>query len=146
MQVSRVAYDRFEMQLPAPEPGWEPLTEGCVAREVASWLWQFGPTPLIAVVERDGKKAPGWVSSRLSVEVPWNGGVANAVILEQEPELEQFLMEGAPHQRTHFMWPRRSPAKTFEAMCNGAWKDEVEGEATVSPVGCVQVLQLQPCG
>lgn len=143
MQVSRVAYDRFELQLPAAEPGWEPLGEDCVARDVASWLWQFGPTPLIAVVEHDGKK-PKWVSSRLTVDVPWNGGVAAAVILEQEPELERFLVEGAPHRRTHFMWPRRSPAKTFEALCNGDWRDEVEGHAGVSASGTVEVFQLQP--
>jgi hypothetical protein len=143
MQVSRVAYDRFEMQLPAPEAGWEPLGEGCIAREVAAWLWQFGPTPLIAVVEHDGK-VPKWVSSRLTVDVPWDGGVAAAVIVEREPELERLLIEGAPHRRTRFLWPRRSPAKTFEAMCGGNWKDEVEGHATVSPRGCIEVLQLQP--
>jgi hypothetical protein len=143
MQVSRVAYDRFELLLPTPEPGWEPLTEGCIAREVGNWLWQFGPTPLIAVVEHPGKK-PKWVSSRLSVEVPWNGKVAAAVIIETEDELERFLSEGAPHRQTHFVWPRRSPAKTLEAMCAGKWQDEVEGEATVSPAGSVEVLQLQP--
>lgn len=143
MQVSRVAYDRFELQLPSPEPGWEPLGEGCVARDVAAWLWQFGPTPLIAVVEHDGK-SPKWVSSRLTVDVPWSGGVAAAVILENEREAVDFLMQGAPHRQTHFLWPRRSPAKTFEAMCNGRWQDEVEGHATVTPSGCVEVQQLQP--
>ncbi len=143
MQVSRVAYDRFELQLPAREPGWEPLTEGSIAREVAGWLWQFGPTPLIAVVEHTGKK-PTWVSSRLCVDVPWRDGVAPAVIIENESELERFLSEGAPHRQTHFMWPRRSPAKTLEAMCTGRWQDEVEGQAEMSAAGSVEVLQLQP--
>lgn len=143
MLVSRIAYDRFEMELPAPEPGWEPLTEACVAHDVASWLWQFGPTPLIALVEHDGKK-PGWVSSRLSVDVPWDGRNAAAVIVESETDLEQLLVDGAPHRRTHFMWPRRSPAKTFEAMCGGRWQDEVEGHATVSAEGKVEVQQLTP--
>lgn len=143
MLVSRVAYDRFELDLPKPEPGWEPLGEDCVAHDVARWLWQFGPTPLIAVVEHDGKK-PKWVSSRLTVDVPWSGGVAAAVILERSEELVAFLKEGAPHKRTHFVWPRRSPAKTFEAMCGGDWKDEVEGHAIVTPTGNVEVQQLQP--
>jgi hypothetical protein len=53
-------------------------------------------------------------------------------------------MEGAPHRRTHFLWPRRSPAKTFEAMCGGRWEDEVEGHATVARDGKVEVQQLQP--
>ena len=131
------------MQLPAPEPGWQPLSEGCIAREVAGWLWQFGPTPLIAIVEHDGKK-PKWVTSRLSVDVPWNGSVAAAVLLEREGELETFLEEGAPHVRTSFLWPRRSPAKTFEAMCTGRWQDEVEGHAWVTADSAVEVLQLQP--
>jgi hypothetical protein len=142
MLVSRVAYDRFELELPRPEPGWEPLREGCVARDVASWLWRFGPTPLIAVVEHDGKR-PRWVTSRLSVDVPWSGAVAAAVILEREDELAQFIAEGAPHRRTHFLWPRRSPAKTFEAMCSARWEDEVEGHAVVTPDGKVEVQQLQ---
>lgn len=142
MQVSRVAYDRFELQLPASEPGWEPLAEGSIARDVASWLWQFGPTPLIALVEHAGKK-PRWVSSRLTVDVPWNGAVAAAVIVETEAELGRFLAEGAPHRETHFMWPRRSPAKTIEALCTGRWRDDVEGEATVTPTGAVEVVQLQ---
>lgn len=142
MLVSRIAYDRFELELPHPEPGWEPLTEAVVAREVASWLWQFGPTPLIAVVEHGGKK-PRWVTSRLAVDVPWSGGVASAVILEREDELAQFIAEGAPHRATHFVWPRRSPAKTFEAMTTGRWQDEVEGHAIVMPDGKVEVQQLQ---
>ena len=66
-------------------------------------------------------------------------------LIESEKELVQFLNEGAPHKETHFMWPRRSPAKTFEAMCSGKWQDEVEGHANVSPAGSVEVLQLQPC-
>lgn len=143
MLVSRVAYDRFELRLPSPEPGWEPLGEGCVARDLAAWMWQFGPTPLIAVVEHEGKR-PAWVSSRLSVDVPWSGGIAAAVILEQECEVAEFLVAGAPHRRTHFLWPRRSPAKTFEAMCGGDWKDEVEGHAIATPSGVVEVQQLQP--
>ena len=131
------------MQLPAPEPGWQPLTEGCIAHEVAGWLWQFGPTPLIAIVEHQGKK-PKWVTSRLSVDVPWEGGVAAAVLLEREDDLEHFLEEGAPHAQTHFLWPRRSPAKTFEAMCTGRWQDEVEGHAWITASSSVEVLQLQP--
>ena len=111
--------------------------------EVSTWLWQFGPTPLIAVVEYTGKK-PKWVTSRLSIDVPWNGLLAAAVLIETESELETFLEEGAPHKATHFMWPRRSPAKAFEAMCAGKWQDEVEGHASVSASGSVEVMQLQP--
>lgn len=145
MQVSRVAYDRFELQLPPREPGWEPLAEGCVARDVAGWLWQFGPTPLIAIVEHDGA-VPRWLTARLTVEIPWDGSIAAALVLEERRDLELFLVEGAPHRTTHFLWPRVSPAKTFEAMCAGGerWKDAVESHATVAPTGVVEVSQLQP--
>lgn len=145
MQVSQVAYDRFELQLPAPAPGWEPLAEGCVARDVAGWLWQFGPTPLIAVVEHDGE-IPRWLRARLTVEVPWDGSIAAALVLEERGDLELFLMEGAPHPRTHLLWPRISPAKTFEALCarGDAWTSAVEGHARVAGPDVVEVLQLQP--
>ncbi len=143
MLVNRVAYDRFQMQLPSAEPGWEPLAERSVAHDVASWLWQFGRTPLIAVVAHDGKK-PKWVSSRLSVDVSWRSGPASAVIIERESDLEAFLVEGAPHLHTDLLWPRRSPAKTIEALYSGKWADEVEGHATVSPSGAIEILQLEP--
>ncbi len=145
MQVSRVAYDRFELQLPSPEPGWEPLSEGCVARDVAGWLWQFGPTPVIAIVEHDGE-VPRWLAARLTVEVPWDGSIAAALVLEERRDLELFLMEGAPHPRTHLLWPRISPAKTFEALCAGsdAWTAAVEGHARVAGRDLLEVLQLQP--
>jgi len=145
MQVSRVAYDRFEMQLPAPEAGCEPLAEACVAQDVAGWLWQFGPTPLIAIVEHDGE-VPRWLSRRLTVGVPWDGRTAAALILEDRGDLERFLVEGAPHGKTHLLWPRVSPAKTFEALCTAGatWADTVEGHARVVGSDVVEVMQLQP--
>lgn len=138
-----MAYDHFQIHLPACDPGPGPLSDENVAREVARWIWQFGPTPLIAVVEHDGKR-PKWVASRLCVDVPWESGRASAVILERDSDLEAFLVEGAPHYRTHFFWPRRSPSRTLDILARGEWKDEVDGAATVAPSGLIEVLQLQP--
>lgn len=145
MQVSRVAYDRFELQLPPADPGSQPLADARVARDVATWLWQFGPTPLVAIVEHDGS-VPPWLSHRLTLGVPWNGATAAALLLEEPEDLERFLLQGAPHARTHLLWPRLSPAKTFEALCHGgdAWEGSVDGHARVSDPETIEVLQLQP--
>lgn len=145
MQVSRVAYDRFTLQLPACDPGSEPLSERSVARDLARWLWQFGPTPVVAVVEHDGE-VPRWLADRLTVGVPWKDGVAAALVLEDRDALERFLVAGAPHERTHLLWPRVSPAKTFEALCAGsdAWRDAVDGHARVADPEVIEVSQLQP--
>jgi hypothetical protein len=145
MQVSRVAYDRFELQLPPADPGAAPLADSRVARDVACWLWQFGPTPLVAIVEHDGT-VPAWLSRRLTLGVPWQGRTAAALLLEERDDLERFLLQGAPHERTHILWPRVSPAKTFEALCAGgdAWENAVEGHARVSDPEVIEVFQLQP--
>lgn len=144
MHVSRVAYDRFVLELPPAEPGWQPLTDAEVAHDVAGWLWEFGPTPLVAIVEHDGS-VPQWLADRLTVAVPWKGRQAAALLLEERPDVERFLQVGAPHQRTHLLWPRVSPAKTFEALCGkgDTWTGSVEAHARLID-GQVEVLQLQP--
>ncbi len=145
MQVSRVAYDKFELQLPSAEPGWQPLGDDQCARDVACWLWQFGPTPIVALVEHDGE-VPRWLSGRLTIGVPWQGRKAAALLIEEKEDLKRFLLAGAPHDRTHLLWPRLSPAKTFEALCAGgdAWTGAVDGHARVVGSDIVEVVQLQP--
>lgn len=144
MHVSRVAFDCFVLELPDAEPGWQPLADARVARDVAAWLWEFGPTPLIAIVEHDGRE-PDWLSRRLTVTVPWEGRPASALVLEERRDLERFLLDGAPHARTHFLWPRVSPAKTFEALCQGgSWVGSVDAHARVPSPKAVEVFQLQP--
>lgn len=143
MQVSRVAYDRFALQLPTCGQEIVPLSEQSVAHDVAGWLWQFGPTPVIAVVEHDGH-VPPWLAARLTVSVTWQGVTAAAVVLQDRVELERFLVDGCPHQRTHLIWPRVSPARTLAALRAGtdAWMGAVEGHAHVSDPGTIEVLQL----
>lgn len=144
MLVSRVAYDRFVMELPLAEPGWQPLADADVAHDVAGWLWQFGPTPLIAIVEHDGS-VPRWLSDRTTFAVPWKGKPAAALLLEERDDVQRFVQEGAPHASTNFLWPRVSPAKTFEALCTkaDAWTGSVDAHARVVD-GHLEVLQLQP--
>lgn len=145
MLVSRVAYDRFVMELPHAEPGWQPLQDAEVAHDIAGWLWQFGPTPLIAIVEHDGD-VPRWLSDRTTYKVPWKGRTATALILEDQDDVQRFVQAGAPHVNTNFVWPRVSPAKTFEALCTrpgDGWTGAVDAQARVID-DHLDVLQLQP--
>ena len=48
MQVSQVAYDRFVVELPPADAEYRPLADPETLAETAAWLWDFGPTPLLA--------------------------------------------------------------------------------------------------
>ena len=140
MQVSQVAYDRFRLELPSADATWRPLADPECLAETAAWLWDFGPKPLIAVVGFDGGAAPKWLSSWQPRGVRFAPGGASsgvAVVLGSRSDLERFLSEGAPHERTMLLWPRTAETKTFEAL-NGppnAWLKTVDGHATIQKAG-----------
>ncbi len=147
MQVSQVAYDRFVVELPPADADWRPLADPETIAETAKFLWEFGPTPLVAVVGCEGS-APSWLSSwspRLVKAAPegWTSGAA--VVLTTREDLERFLREGAPHEHTMLLWPRVAPAKTFEALMAGgaAWLGAVDAHASISKSGeRVEVTQV----
>jgi hypothetical protein len=139
MQVSQVAYDRYVVELPPADADWRPLADPETLAETASWLWEFGPTPLVAVVGSDGA-APTWTASFSSRPMKWapeGTSSGAAVVLESLEDLVRFLKEGAPHDHTVLMWPRVSPAKTFEALNAGGttWKNSVDAVANISKAG-----------
>ena len=139
MQVSQVAYDRFVIELPPADAEWRPLADPETVAETAAWLWQFGPTPLVAVVGAD-RAIPSWLttwSPRVMKWAPEGTKLGCAVTLETQADLERFLRDGAPHEHTVLMWPRISPAKTFEGLAVGgsAWKSSVDAVADVSKAG-----------
>jgi hypothetical protein len=140
MQVSQVAYDRFLLELPPADATWRPLADPECVAETAAWLWDFGPKPLIAVVGFDGGAAPKWLSPWQPRGVRLTPGGASAgvaVVLASRKDLERFLSEGAPHERTMLLWPRTSEAKTFEALSGGinAWLKTVDGHASIQRAG-----------
>src|SRR5256885_513206 len=97
MQVSQVAYDRFVLELPAADATWRPLADAECLAEAAAWLWDFGPTPLVAVVGHDGA-APNWLTGWTTRQVGWapagaNAGAAVAPATRSDPE--RFLLPGA---------------------------------------------------
>ena len=139
MQVSQVAYDRFVVELPPADAEWRPLADPEVVAEMAAWLWDFGPAPLMAVVGHDGA-APPWLAAWQHRPVAWapEGAPAGvAVVLSERAQLERFLSDGAPHEHTVLLWPRVSEAKTFEALAAGgaAWMRAVKAHARVTRVG-----------
>ena len=139
MQVSQVAYDRYVVELPKADADWRPLADPETLAETAAWLWQFGPTPLVAVVGSD-KSIPGWLtawSPRVMKWAPTGTKLGCAVVLTEQADLERFLREGAPHEHTALMWPRVSAAKTFEALAAGGetYKGTVDAVANVSRAG-----------
>lgn len=139
MQVSQVAFDRYVVELPPADAEWRPLADPETIAETASWLWAFGPTPLVAVVGVDGA-APSWLAAWTPRQVKWAPAgtqAGHAVVITTQADLERFLAEGAPHAHTILMWPRISPAKTFEGLngVNGAWKNLVDAHCDISKAG-----------
>ena len=149
MQVSQVAYDRFVVELPPADAEYRPLADPETLAETAAWLWDFGPTPLVAVVGHDGA-APSWLSAWSPRSVGWapQGAKKGSAILISKPEdLERFLSEGAPHERTVLLWPSISEAKTFEALHAGgaAWLRTIDSHAEISNAGeRFEVNQIAP--
>lgn len=137
--MSQIAYDRYVVELPPADAEWRPLADPETLAETATWLWEFGPTPLVAVVGID-ETTPGWLAARSPRLVKWSpAGTSRgaAIVLTTLADLERFLAEGAPHEHTVLLWPRVSPAKTFEALGQGgtAWLGAVDAHATISRHG-----------
>ena len=148
MQVSQVAYDRFVLELPPADASWRPLADPEVLAETAAWLWDFGPKPLMAVVGYEGA-APKWLagwSPRPVSLAPGGASTGAAIVLATRKDLERFLSEGAPHERTVLLWPRNKEAKTFEALSGvaNAWLKTVDAHANIQRGGEVfEVHQVQ---
>jgi len=145
MQVSQVAFDRFVVELPPADAKWRPLADPETLAETARWLWQFGPTPIVAIVAAEAP-APSWLAEWSTREVIWRSGHGYAVTLATPADLERFLSEGAPHEHTALLWPRVSPAKTFEALAAGAdaWQTSVDSHAAIARDG--EVFEINQLG
>lgn len=151
VQVSQVAFDRYVVELPPADAEWRPLADPETIAETALWLWEFGPTPLVAIVGHDGA-APSWLTAWSPRHVEWASegtSSSEALTIETLADLERFLAEGAPHTNTMLLWPRISPAKTFEALNAGGaeWKSAVDAVAGISHSGeRFEVTQIASAG
>src|ERR1700682_4900207 len=150
MQVSQVAYDRFVVELPPADAEDRPLADPETVAETAAWLWEFGPTPLVAVVSYDGA-APSWLSAwsprKIASTLEGAKKTGAAVVLSQQSDLERFLSEGAPPEPTAPLWPSISEAKSFEglSLAGAAWRKSIAGHAKISNKGeRFEVEQIEP--
>src|SRR5438094_8286218 len=106
MQVSQVAYDRFVVVLPPADADYRPLADPETVAETAAWLWEFGPTPLVAVVSHDGA-APNWLSAwspRKADATPEGSTTGAAVVLSVRSDRERFIPDGPPREHTQLPW------------------------------------------
>lgn len=154
MRVSQVAFDRYLVELPEPEPGYEPLHDPVEVKSVAGWLCAYGQMPIVALVARDA-----WQPTLPHRVLPWVPGDADqgdcaiacrpevgsaAVVLNDEDDVRAFLSECPAVSRTAFLWPRLDLAKTFMRLSeNGDWQPAAEAVARFSRAGSrVEVQQL----
>ncbi len=150
MQVDQVAFDRFVLELPTPDRERRALSDRDIVEEAAAWLWAFGPTPLIAVVGF-AAEPPRWLGDWSSRPVGWAPDgmrYGRAVLINSRLELQRLLGDGTPHDRTALLWPRRSEAKTFEALNGGGkdWLGAVYAHARVTRDGEVFEVNQVPTG
>src|SRR3977135_4682510 len=150
MEVSRRAYDRFVVELPPADADYRPLADPETLAETAAWLWDFGPTPLVAVVSYDGA-APSWLSAwsprKIGTTPEGAKKTGAAVVLSEQSDLERFLSAGAPHEQTELLCPRSSDATPFEALTAGgtAWRKSIDAHAKISNKGeRFEVEQIEP--
>ena len=100
------------------------------------------------MIGHDGA-APKWLASwspRAVRLAPGGATSGAAVVLATRKDLERFLAEGAPHERTVLLWPRNKEAKTFEALSGVAngWLKTVDAHADLQRGGEVfEVHQVQ---
>lgn len=154
MHVSQVAYDRFLIELPPPEPDYQPLADPVELKSVARWLCEFGKMPVLALVARDAW-SPGvphrvlpWVpgdADRGECELSWQPEVGSAaVVLETEDDVRRFLADCRAVSRMALLWSRFDIAKSFMRLAeNGDWHWAAEAYARFANAGArVEVQQL----
>ncbi len=154
MRVSQVAFDRYLVELPPPEPGYVPLGDPVELKSIADWICAYGRMPIVALVARDAwtPAAPHrvlpWVpgdADEGDVTVAWKPEVGSAaVVLNNEEELRDFLSRCAAPSRLALLWPRLDVAKTMMRLSeNGDWQPAAEAVARFSRDGArMEVVQL----
>lgn len=155
MRVSQVAFDRFVVELPPPEPGYTPLSDPEEVEHLVRFLWEYGTLPVLALVAGDATWCRPWSPRRVSwvpgdadagaFEIAWRPDAgSHAVVLGTEDELRRFLVACPAISRVAVLWPRVDIAKTFMRLGeNAGWRPAAEAYATFARGGSeVTVQQL----
>lgn len=155
MRVSQVAYDRYRVELPAPEPGYAPLSDPEEVEHLVRFLWDYGRPPVLALVAGDATWCRPWNPRRVSwvpgdadsgaFEIAWRPDAgSHAVVLESEDDLRRFLIACPAVSRVAVLWPRVDVAKTFMRLAEDSdWRPAAEAFAVFARAGSeVTVQQL----
>ncbi len=158
MRVSQVAFDRFVVELPSPEPGYLPLADREEVEHLVRFLWDFGTHPVLALVAADDVSwCQPWLTRRVSwvpadaddgaLEIAWRPDRASyAVVLRSEDDLRRFLVQCPAISKAAVLWPRveGDMAKCFRRLAeNGDWRPAAEACAFFARAGSqITVQQL----
>lgn len=155
MRVSQVAFDRYVVELPAPEPGYTPLADHEEVDHLVRFLWDFGTPPVLALVADDATWCQPWSPRRVlwapedadegSFEIAWQPDRgSHAVVLQTEDDLRGFLAACPAISRVAILWPRVDVAKSFMRLAeNGDWRPAADAFARFARAGSqVTVQQL----
>ncbi len=156
MRVHQLACDRFEIELPAPEPDYVPLADRDELSALVRKLWTWGRTPLLAVVAGDAGWCGAWPARPSSwmpedveagrTEIVWQvGAQGTIVVLSTEQDLFMFLLSCPDVSRVALFWPRIDAQKSVLRLALGQeWKPAVEAYARLSRQGSLIMLEEIP--
>lgn len=153
MRVSQVAFDRFQVELPEPEPGYAPLADREEVDHLVRFLWDFGTPPVLALVAGDASWCQLWSPRRVpwvpedadgtGNEIAWRPDVGScAVVLKSEDDLRRFIVACPAISRVAMLWPRVDIAKSFMRLAeNGDWKSAADAFARFTRAGSQVIVQ-----
>jgi len=156
MRVSQVAFDRFLVELPTPEPGYTPLTDREEVDHLVRFLWEYATPPVLALVAGDASWCQPWSPRRVSwepedadcgvFEIAWHPDRgSHAVVLGSQDELRRFLAACPVISQVALLWPRVDIAKSFMKLAeNGDWRGAADAVARFARQGSeITVQQLR---
>lgn len=156
MHVSQIAFDRFLVQLPSPEPGYTPLADQEEVDHLVRFLWEYGTPPVLALVADDATWCQPWSPRRVSwvpedadtgaLEIAWHPDRSScAVVLKTDDELSSFLAACPAISRVALLWPRVDVAKSLMKLAdNGDWRGAADAFARFARQGSeITVQQLR---
>jgi hypothetical protein len=156
VHVSQVAFDRFFVELPSPEPGYTPLADREEVDHLVRFLWDYSTPPVLALVADDASWCQPWSPRRVSwvpegadsgaFEIAWHpdrGG--HVVVLESEHDLRRFLAACPAISRVALLWPRVDAAKSLMKLAErDEWRLAADAVAHFAREGAqITVQQLR---
>lgn len=153
VHVSQVAFDRFLVELPMPEPGYTPLADREEVDHLVRFLWDYDTPPVLALVGGDASWCQPWSPRRVSwvpedadtgeLEIAWHPDRGSqAVVLHNEDELRRFLAACPAISWVALLWPRVDVAKSFMSLAeSGDWRVAADAVARFTRQGAEIVVQ-----